>query len=94
MKDDFWGKKDDVSMARSIRLGVIQGQYAVGNLTEAEARECLSGPLDPDDPTTVYDDSDCLIALEDFFEAVRNDPEISTEQKAYWAEIKNDYLKN
>ncbi len=87
MTADFWGKKDDVSMARSMRLAVIQNQYAIGNLTEQEARGLLAGPLDPDDPTTVYDDSQCLTVLEDFFEAVRNDPDITPEQKAYWAEI-------
>ena len=57
---DFWGKKDETSMARSLRLAVIQNLFDQGRLTEADARELLSGPLDPDDPLTVYDDSDCL----------------------------------
>ena len=94
MKEAFFGKKDDVSLARSVRLAVIQNQYAQGNLTETEAREILSGPLDPDDPTTIYDDSDCLVVLENFFEAVRNDPDITPEQKAYWAEIEKASAKD
>lgn len=87
MKSDFWGLKDEVSMARSMRLAVIQNQYAIGNLEEDEAKQLLAGPLDPDDVTTVYDDSDCLVVLEDFFSAVRNDPDMTLEQKAYWSEI-------
>lgn len=61
MKKDFWGKKDAISMARSLRLAVIQSQYRVGNLTEQDARKLLAGPLSPDDPSTIYDDSDCLM---------------------------------
>ena len=87
MKEDFFGKKDDVSLARSLRLAVVQDLYAQGRLTESDSKEILSGPLDPDDQTTFYDDSDCLVILEDFFESVRNDPDITPEQKAYWSEI-------
>lgn len=61
MKKDFWGKKDAISLARSLRLAVIQSQYRVGNLTEQDARELLAGPLSPGDLSTAYDDSDCLI---------------------------------
>lgn len=87
MKPEFFGKTDGVSLARSTRLAVIQNQYSQGNLTEAEAREILCGPLDPNDKSTVYNDSIFLIVLEDFFEAVKNDPDITPEQKAYWEEI-------
>jgi len=47
-------------MARSLRLAVIQNQFIAGNLTEQQARELLRGPLVPDNPLTVYDDSNCL----------------------------------
>ena len=47
-------------MARAMRLAVIQNQLDVGNLTEAEARELLARPLDPDDSATVVDDSEWL----------------------------------
>jgi len=43
--------------ARSIRLAVIQQQYAVGNLTEAESKYLLSGCLTPNDESTRCDDS-------------------------------------
>jgi len=59
----FWGKKDLVSMARSLRLAVIQNQYSVGNLTRDEALDLLSGPLSPDDASTIYDDSEWLEEL-------------------------------
>jgi len=57
---DFWGKKDSISMARSLRLAVIQNQYDQNNITEEQAIELLQGSLKPDDLNTVYDDSDCL----------------------------------
>jgi hypothetical protein len=91
MKDDFWGKKDDVSMARSLRLAVIQNQYAVGNLEKQEAKELLAGPLDPNDPTTVYDDSDCLVPLWGFIELVQNDQDMTPEQKLYWLKFKESH---
>jgi hypothetical protein len=63
MIQDFWGKKDDVSIARSLRLAIIQNQVLIGNMSEQDAKELLAGPLDPNDPTTVYDDSDCLVVV-------------------------------
>lgn len=54
---EFWEKKDTTSMARSLRLAVVSQQYDAGNLTIDEAEELLSGPLDPDDETTIVDDS-------------------------------------
>lgn len=59
-KDEFWGKKDNVSLARSLRLAVIQNVFGQGLLTEADARDLLKGPLEPNNPLTFYDDSDCL----------------------------------
>jgi hypothetical protein len=58
--NDFWLKKDPTSMARSLRLAVIQNQFDAGNLDEEQARELLSGPLTAEDDSTVYDDSGCL----------------------------------
>jgi hypothetical protein len=48
-------------IARLLRLAVVQQQYNLGNLTEEEARELLSGPLTPGDDTTIVDDSDQLV---------------------------------
>jgi len=61
-KDEFWDRKDTTSMARSLRLSVIQNLFNGGHLTEDEAREILTGPLVPGDASTVYDDSACLEA--------------------------------
>jgi len=57
---EFWGKKDSISIARSLRLAVIQNQYDQDNITKEQAIELLSGPLTPDDKTTIYNDSVCL----------------------------------
>lgn len=57
---DFWGKKDYISMARSVRLAVIQNVFSQGQITEEQARELLTGPLTHGDETTAFDDSDCL----------------------------------
>jgi hypothetical protein len=61
IKPPFWGQKDVVSMARSLRLAVVQQQYSVGNLSEEEARGLLSGPLSPEDDSTRYDDAQFLL---------------------------------
>lgn len=63
MLEDFWGKKDAVSMARSARLAVIQNVYRQRLITEKQAKDLLSRPLSPDDET-IYDDSDCLVSLD------------------------------
>jgi hypothetical protein len=47
-------------MARALRIAVIQQQYDIGNITEEQARELLSGPLSPGDESTIVDDSDQL----------------------------------
>jgi hypothetical protein len=47
-------------MGRKLRLAVVRQQYEIGNLTEAEAIELLSGPLTPGVDTTVVDDSALL----------------------------------
>lgn len=52
-------------MARAIRLVVIQQQYKIGNLTENDAKELLSGPLSPGDINTIFNDSDQLILKEE-----------------------------
>lgn len=56
----FWGKKDNVSVARSLRLVVIQNCFDQDLLTEEQAREVLAGSLVPDDDLTVFDDSQWL----------------------------------
>ena len=61
MIQDFWGKTDLTSMARSLRLATIQNVFDQGLITESDARELLCAPLDHDDPSTFYDDSDCLV---------------------------------
>lgn len=48
----------EIFMARAMRLTVVQQQYDAGNLTEAEARELLAGPLNPDDESTRVDDKE------------------------------------
>lgn len=50
----------ETARARALRLAVVQQQYNAGNLTLDEAKEILSGPLTPDDESTIYDDSDQL----------------------------------
>jgi hypothetical protein len=52
-------KVRDDDMARAIRIAVVQQQFDLGRLTEAQARDLLSRPLTPggDD---VFDDSDQL----------------------------------
>ena len=46
---------------RLLRVGVIQGLFNDGELTEVEARELLKGNLTPDDDSTFIDDSDQLV---------------------------------
>ncbi len=57
-KEDFWGKKDTISMARSLRLAVTQNVFDQDLITEEQARDVLRGPLSPGDEPC--DDSDCL----------------------------------
>jgi len=52
--------KLDVFYARSVRYIAVRGYLNNGDLTEEEAKEVLSGRLDPNDPDTVVDDSDLL----------------------------------
>lgn len=65
-KPDFWGKKDDVSMTRSLRLAVIQNLFSQDLLDKEQARELLASPLEPDDPSTIYDDSEWLNTSEEW----------------------------
>lgn len=46
--------------ARLIRLLAIKAMFKNGDLDRDGALECLNGPLDPDDPTTAYDDRELL----------------------------------
>ena len=52
--------KQDVFYARSVRYIAVRGYLNNGDLTKEEAKEVLSGRLDPNDPDTVVDDSDLL----------------------------------
>lgn len=47
----------EVSVARSLRLAMVQNQLDQGNLTEEDALELLRGCLTPNDESTRYDDS-------------------------------------
>lgn len=51
--------------ARSLRIAVIQNLYNRDMLSEDDARELLSGPLEPDDDSTIFDDSDQLKSKHD-----------------------------
>ncbi len=55
---------EEIQLARALRLGVISQQHRVGNITEAQARELLRGPLTPGDNSTIIDDSNQLITDE------------------------------
>jgi hypothetical protein len=57
---DFWGKKDITSMARSLRLAVVQNVFDQSLITKEQAKKILSGSLKKGDSSTVYDDSECL----------------------------------
>lgn len=45
---------------RYMRLAVVKNQLSAGNITEDDALELLRGPLDPDDESTIIDDSEML----------------------------------
>jgi hypothetical protein len=46
--------------ARMMRCTMVRLMLENGDIDRDGARECLNGPLDPDDPTTAYDDRDLL----------------------------------
>lgn len=52
---------EEIQLARALRLAVISQQHRAGNLTEAQARELLRGPLTPGDDSTIVDDSSQLM---------------------------------
>lgn len=56
-EDDEAQCNELISVARSLRLAVIQGQYDVGNLSKEQAQELLSGPLTPGNESARFDDS-------------------------------------
>jgi hypothetical protein len=45
------------NMARWLRLSVIRNVLGSGQITHEDAVELLKGPLNPDDPSTIVDDS-------------------------------------
>ena len=57
---DFWGKKDFISLARSLRLAVVRNVLAQNLISEEDAKEILAGPLSPEEPLTIFDDSEWL----------------------------------
>ena len=59
-KPEFWGKKDEVSVARSLRLATVRNVFEQGMISREDAKDVLSGPLSPDNPATVYDDSEWI----------------------------------
>lgn len=60
-QDESEERLPELDLARSLRVAVVQQQYGLGNLTEEQARVVLSGPLVPEDDTTIVDDSDELV---------------------------------
>ena len=66
----FWLKPDFISMARSLRLAVVQQQYDTGRLDPVEAFGLLRGCLTPGDEATRYDDSRLLDQHRPTFEIV------------------------
>lgn len=66
---EWWFDTSHASRARQLRLAVVQNTKDGGLITEAQAREILSGPLEPGNPSTVYDDSEWLNVLRDMFAA-------------------------
>ena len=57
----FVSDSEAMRWGRLLRVGVIQGLFNDGELTEVEARELLKGNLTPDDDSTFIDDSDQLV---------------------------------
>jgi hypothetical protein len=60
-----------VILARLMRFGTIFELMKNGTFSKEDAKEILNGPLDPDDQTTVYDDSG-LVDCESIEEAQRS----------------------
>jgi hypothetical protein len=76
-------------IARQLRLAVVTNVYRQGLLTDIEAREILSGPLSPDDESTIYDDSDLLgdpDALEKIATELEDDERREYEEEEEWYE--------
>lgn len=53
---------DSIKLARQLRLAVVRNVYLQGNITEEQAKWCLSGPLSPLDSESIVDDSELLCA--------------------------------
>lgn len=51
---------NDIGIARFLRWTVVSTYLNSGDITREDAVELLSGPLNPDDPSTVVDDTDKL----------------------------------
>jgi len=51
-------------VARALRLSIVRGYYLDGLLSKRDAQELLRGPLSPDDPDSVVDDSALLLDSE------------------------------
>lgn len=52
-----WVRETQLTMGRASRLSVVQHHYNLGNLTEEKAIEALKDQIDPEDPSSAFDDS-------------------------------------
>lgn len=57
-------------MARQLRLAIVRNVFMQGLLSEDQAQNLLSGPLEPGNDQTIWDDSHLLHA-EDALERIR-----------------------
>ncbi len=55
---DFFNIKNCSDLSRVLRLVTIKNFLLQGGIDEKSARELLSGPLDPGDKSTFFDDSE------------------------------------
>lgn len=52
---------DPIDHARALRLATVQNQYSIGNLSLEYAQILLQGPVVPNDPLTIHNDSEYLL---------------------------------
>lgn len=71
----------EIKVARMLRLDCIQTYYGVGALTREDGLLLLNDCLDPEDPSTLVDDSDKLDWSEkqvaDYFGVAEDDNEVN-----------------
>ncbi|MDR3572879.1 MAG: hypothetical protein P4L50_03375 [Anaerolineaceae bacterium] len=82
------------TVARLLRLSFIQQHLAAGNITEVDAKEVLSGPLSPEDTTTIVDDGNYLYKTPEEFMAILEQEEAGTSLVDQVNAKTIDYLQN